>query len=108
MACVWTIGHSTRSLDALVALLHAHGITRVADVRRFPRSRRHPHVNTEALVEWCRARLAYFKAPGWVLFVPALPTTGTQKVQKTQIFPRGEDPRQRPGALDLRETKKRR
>jgi acyl-CoA synthetase (AMP-forming)/AMP-acid ligase II len=61
----------------------------------------------EALVEWCRARLAYFKAPGWVLFVPALPTTGTQKVQKTQIFPRGEDPRQRAGALDLRERKKR-
>jgi len=62
----------------------------------------------EDLVEWCRARLAYFKAPGWVLFVPSLPTTGTQKVQKTQIFPRGEDPRRRAGALDLREQKKRR
>jgi crotonobetaine/carnitine-CoA ligase len=43
-----------------------------------------------------------------VLFVESLPTTGTQKVQKTQIFPRGADPRQRPGALDLRERKKRR
>jgi len=60
------------------------------------------------LQAWCLARLAYFKAPGWVLFVDTLPTTGTQKVQKTQIFPRGEDPRQRPGAVDLRETKKRR
>jgi len=29
-------------------------------------------------------------------------------VQKTQIFPRGEDPRTRPGAIDLRERKKRR
>jgi len=28
-------------------------------------------------------------------------------VQKTQIFPRGEDPRRRPGALDLRAQKKR-
>ena len=46
--------------------------------------------------------------PGWLLFVPSLPTTGTQKVQKTQIFPRGEDPRARPGAIDLRERKKRR
>ena len=62
----------------------------------------------EHLHEWCASRLAYFKAPGWVLFVDRLPTTGTQKVQKTQIFPKGEDPRARPGALDLRERKKRR
>ena len=60
------------------------------------------------LFDWCMERLAYFKAPGWVLFVPSLPTTGTQKVQKAQIFPRGEDPRTRPGATDLRERKKRR
>jgi crotonobetaine/carnitine-CoA ligase len=65
-------------------------------------------VLAERLVEWCLDRLAYFKAPGWVLFVDSLPTTGTQKVQKTRIFPRGEDPRRRPGALDLRERKKRR
>lgn len=55
----------------------------------------------------CLAKLAYFKAPGWILFVESLPTTGTQKVQKTQIFPPGEDPRLRPGAIDLRERKKR-
>ncbi len=66
------------------------------------------HALAVDLQAWCLARLAYFKAPGWVLFVDTLPTTGTQKVQKTQIFPRGEDPRQRPGAVDLRETKKRR
>jgi acyl-coenzyme A synthetase/AMP-(fatty) acid ligase len=60
-----------------------------------------------ALMDWSLARLAYFKAPGWILFVDRLPTTGTQKVQKTQIFPKGEDPRRRPGALDLREHKKR-
>jgi acyl-CoA synthetase (AMP-forming)/AMP-acid ligase II len=61
-----------------------------------------------SLQAWCQQRLAYFKAPGWVLFVESLPTTGTQKVQKTEIFPKGEDPRQRAGAIDLRETKKRR
>jgi crotonobetaine/carnitine-CoA ligase len=60
----------------------------------------------ERLFEWCMARLAYFKAPGWVLFLPSLPTTGTQKVQKTQLFPRGEDPRRRPGAIDLRDRKR--
>lgn len=61
----------------------------------------------EALFTWCFERLAYFKAPGWILFVDRLPTTGTQKVQKTQIFAAGEDPRQRPGILDFRNRKKR-
>lgn len=59
------------------------------------------------LCDWCLERLAYFKAPGWILFVEALPTTGTQKVQKARIFPRGEDPRRRPGALDCRARKRR-
>jgi acyl-CoA synthetase (AMP-forming)/AMP-acid ligase II len=66
--------------------------------------------NTElatALFEHCNTRLAYFKTPGWLLFLDALPTTGTQKVQKTQIFPAGFDPRQHPGAIDLRTRKKR-
>src|SRR5438094_3752392 len=59
------------------------------------------------LADWCLGRLAYFKAPGWILFVERLPTTGTQKVQKAQIFPRGEDPRQRPGAAHRRPRQKR-
>lgn len=46
---VWTIGHSTLELDAFLALLHAHAIELVADVRRFPGSRRHPHFAREAL-----------------------------------------------------------
>ena len=61
----------------------------------------------ERLCDFCLERLAYFKAPGWVLFVESLPTTGTQKVQKTQIFPPGEDPRRRPGVVDVRPRKKR-
>jgi crotonobetaine/carnitine-CoA ligase len=61
----------------------------------------------DRLMDWSLERLAYFKAPGWILFVESLPTTGTQKVQKTQIFPMGEDPRRRPGALDLRARKRR-
>lgn len=59
------------------------------------------------LFDWCFDRMAYFKAPGWILFVDSLPTTGTQKVQKTQIFRPDEDPRQRPGIIDLRSRKKR-
>jgi crotonobetaine/carnitine-CoA ligase len=62
----------------------------------------------ERLQDWCLEKLAYFKAPGWVLFVERLPTTGTQKIQKTLIFAKGEDPRRQPSALDLRDRKKRR
>ena len=46
---IYTIGHSTRSLDELVALLAEHGVTRLADVRRHPGSRRHPHFSRESL-----------------------------------------------------------
>lgn len=59
------------------------------------------------IFDWCMARIAYYKAPGWVVFLDALPTTGTQKVQKGNLFPEGEDPTARPGACDLRALKKR-
>ena len=53
-------------------------------------------------------RLAYFKLPGWWLFLDSLPTTGTQKVQKTRIFPPDQDPREAAGIIDLRALKRRR
>ncbi len=46
---VYTLGHSTLDLAAFLALLDAHGITGVIDVRRFPASRRHPHFSRERL-----------------------------------------------------------
>ncbi len=46
---VWTIGHSTRPLDAFIATLAAYGIEAIADVRRFPGSRRHPQFGEAAL-----------------------------------------------------------
>ena len=48
---VYTIGHSTRTLDAFLALLHAHQISQLADVRTVPKSRRHPHFAGEALAQ---------------------------------------------------------
>jgi crotonobetaine/carnitine-CoA ligase len=63
--------------------------------------------SARALFDFCYARLAYFKAPGFIRFVEALPTTGTQKIQKHQIFPPGTDPRALPGTIDLRALKKR-
>ena len=46
---IWTIGHSTRSLEELIGLLRGERIELLADVRRYPASRLHPHFNAEAL-----------------------------------------------------------
>jgi len=59
-----------------------------------------------ALTEWCRARLAYFKAPGWYLFVDQLATGSSQKFVKVKMFPPGVDPREQQGVIDLRSLKK--
>jgi uncharacterized protein (DUF488 family) len=48
---VWTIGHSTHPIPVFLDLLHAHGIETVADVRRFPGSRRHPQFGAGPLGE---------------------------------------------------------
>jgi uncharacterized protein (DUF488 family) len=59
---VWTIGHSTHTLPAFLALLQVHGIEAVADVRRFPGSRRHPQFGGDALAASLQAHgIAY----GW-------------------------------------------
>jgi uncharacterized protein (DUF488 family) len=48
---IWTIGHSTRTLEDFLGLLAAHDIGAIADVRRFPGSRRHPWFASEALAD---------------------------------------------------------
>jgi uncharacterized protein (DUF488 family) len=48
---IWTIGHSNRSLDEFLAMLAAFEINVLADVRRFPGSKKHPHFNQESLAE---------------------------------------------------------
>ena len=60
-----------------------------------------------ALQAWCLERLAYYKAPGYVAFVDALPVTSTNKVQKTQLAAFGADPLNAPECFDLRSFKKR-
>ena len=46
---IFTIGHSTRPLAEFAALLSAAGVQELVDVRSFPRSRRNPQFNIEAL-----------------------------------------------------------
>ena len=62
---IFTIGHSTRSLDDFIALLHSHGINRLADIRTVPKSRRHPHFAGDALARSLPAEdVAYRHFPG--------------------------------------------
>ena len=62
---VWTIGHSSRSIDHFLELLASQGIERVADVRRFPGSRAHPHFNPEPLAASLEAAgIEYLPFPG--------------------------------------------
>jgi uncharacterized protein (DUF488 family) len=49
MATIYTIGHSTRTFDELLAALKAHGVGTLVDIRAFPMSRRLPHFNRESL-----------------------------------------------------------
>lgn len=49
MATLYTIGHSTRSLDEFIAILQAHSIQTLVDIRSFPMSRHLPHFNRESL-----------------------------------------------------------
>jgi uncharacterized protein (DUF488 family) len=49
LATLYTIGHSTRTLEELIALLGCHAIETLVDIRSFPMSRRLPHFNRESL-----------------------------------------------------------
>src|SRR5207245_679666 len=48
---VYTVGHSNRTLEALLGILRAHGIECLADVRTVPRSRHNPQFNAETLAK---------------------------------------------------------
>jgi uncharacterized protein (DUF488 family) len=49
MKIIWTIGHSTRTIDDLVGMLQSFRIALIADVRSYPGSKRYPQFNKEAL-----------------------------------------------------------
>jgi uncharacterized protein (DUF488 family) len=67
LATLYTIGHSTRPLDDLVASLRAHDIETLVDIRAFPMSRRLPQFNRDSLAETLPAagiRYVWMKALG--------------------------------------------
>ena len=67
LATLYTIGHSTRSIDDLIAVLRAHQIKTLVDGRAFPMSRRLPQFNRDSLSETLPAagiRYVWMKALG--------------------------------------------
>ena len=64
---LYTIGHSTRTLDELIEALQAHSIQTLVDIRAFPMSRRLPHFNRESVekaLPQAGIRYAWMKALG--------------------------------------------
>jgi uncharacterized protein (DUF488 family) len=67
VATLYTIGHSTRTLDELIEALCAHEIGTLIDIRAFPASRRLPYFNRESLEQSLPAsgiRYVWMKALG--------------------------------------------
>jgi uncharacterized protein (DUF488 family) len=48
---IWTIGHSTRTIDEFISLLNQNEIKLLVDVRAWPGSKRYPQFNKDALAE---------------------------------------------------------
>jgi uncharacterized protein (DUF488 family) len=62
---ILTIGHSDRSLEMFLALLQAHAVTQVVDVRKMPRSRHNPQFNRDTFPIALRAAgVEYLEFPG--------------------------------------------
>lgn len=61
---IWTIGHSTRSIEEFIDALKSFEIKLLIDVRSFPGSRRYPHFNKEALRDsLAEAAIEYLHLP---------------------------------------------
>jgi uncharacterized protein (DUF488 family) len=48
-AAIYTVGHSTHSVETFIGLLRSHRIEQIADVRLIPKSARHPHFGQDVL-----------------------------------------------------------
>jgi uncharacterized protein (DUF488 family) len=55
LPAVFTIGHSTRSLESFIDLLQKHSVKKVVDIRTIPRSRHNPQFNSETLPDHLKA-----------------------------------------------------
>ena len=84
---VWTVGHSTRSMEELVKILHAFDVEAIADVRRFPGSRRLPQYTNPALEDaLARRGIGYQWFPGLGGRRRPLPDTTTNTAWRNVSF----------------------
>ncbi len=60
-----------------------------------------------AIAEWCLSRVAYYKVPGYIAFVDALPLTSTQKIQRGELKTLVQQLLEEPSTVDTRAMKKR-
>jgi acyl-CoA synthetase (AMP-forming)/AMP-acid ligase II len=72
-----------------------------------PATRQDVERTAAEIVSWCLDRLAYYKAPGYVAFVTALPLTATQKIQRGQLKELVGSIASTPDCIDTRTMKKR-
>ena len=83
---VYTIGHSTRSLDDFVNVLKYYGISILIDTRHFPRSRHNPQFNKELLEqELPRFGIKYI----WIEKLGGFRSGGYKKYVKTAEWKQG-------------------
>jgi len=77
---IYTVGHSTHPAEGFLGLLVRHGIKALADIRRWPSSRRFPHFRGPALRDFLAAHgILYRHFPdlgGWRKPRPDSPNTG--------------------------------
>ncbi len=67
MTTIYTIGHSTRSIDEFIDLLHQHQITQLVDIRTIPKSRHNPQFGEDELPKSLKGagiEYVYLKALG--------------------------------------------
>jgi uncharacterized protein (DUF488 family) len=59
--CIFTVGHSTRSIDDFVELLRAHSVREIVDVRSIPRSLHNPQFSSDPLRQSLKQRQISYK-----------------------------------------------
>lgn len=61
---IWTIGHSTRTREEFLAAIASFGIEVLADVRRYPGSKKYPQFNVDALEQYLpESGISYLQQP---------------------------------------------
>jgi hypothetical protein len=82
---IFTIGHSTRTLEAFVALLRAGGADLVVDIRSVPRSRTNPQFNPDVLAPALACQIGHCapKRSGGAAAGASLPTICSRRAARS-------------------------